>query len=110
MQRLASAYRVQEGRPPVELSDSLMEGDFQKLSQKAIDQQISFGYQPPERCRGQWNVIAQTDYRNRRPPTKELTERCNSMGYALLTVILALGIGSRGLVLVNRTWGVGQMA
>jgi hypothetical protein len=41
MQRLASELdRVQEGRPG-QLTDSLMEGDFQKLSQKAIDQQIS---------------------------------------------------------------------
>lgn len=41
MQRLASELdRVQEGRLG-QLSDSLMEGDFQKLSQKAIDQQIS---------------------------------------------------------------------
>jgi hypothetical protein len=41
MQRLASELdRVQEGRPGA-LTDSLMEGDFQKLTQKAIDQQIS---------------------------------------------------------------------
>lgn len=41
MQRLATELdRVQDGRPG-QLTDSLMEGDFQKLSQKAIDQQIS---------------------------------------------------------------------
>ena len=41
MQRLASELdRVQEGRPG-QLTDSLMDGDFQKLSQKSIDQQIS---------------------------------------------------------------------
>lgn len=41
MQRLASELdRVQEGRPGA-LTDSLMEGDFHKLTQKAIDQQIS---------------------------------------------------------------------
>ncbi len=41
MQRLATELdRVQEGRPG-QLTDSLMEGEFQKLGQKAIDQQIS---------------------------------------------------------------------
>ncbi len=41
MQRLATELdRVQEGRPGA-LTDSLMDGDFQKLTQKAIDQQIS---------------------------------------------------------------------
>ena len=41
MQRLAGELdRVQDGRPGA-LSDSLMDGDFQKLTQRAIDQQLS---------------------------------------------------------------------
>lgn len=41
MQRLASELdRVQDGRPG-QITDSLLDGDFQKLSQKVIDQQIS---------------------------------------------------------------------
>ena len=41
MQRLATELdRAQEGRPG-QLTDSLMEGDFQKLGQRAVDQQIS---------------------------------------------------------------------
>jgi len=41
MQRLASELdRVQEGRPGA-LSDSLMDGEFQKLTQRAVDQQLT---------------------------------------------------------------------
>ncbi len=41
MQRLASELdRVQDGRPG-QITDSLLDGDFQKLSQKMIDQQIA---------------------------------------------------------------------
>ena len=41
MQRLAGELdRVQDGRPGA-LSDSLMDGDFQKLTQRAIDQQLT---------------------------------------------------------------------
>jgi hypothetical protein len=41
LQRLADELdRVQDGRPGA-LSDSLMDGDFQKLTQRAIDQQLA---------------------------------------------------------------------
>jgi len=41
MQRLAGELdRVQEGRPGG-LTESLMEGDFRKLTQKYLDEQIS---------------------------------------------------------------------
>jgi hypothetical protein len=41
MQRLAGELdRVQDGRPGA-LSDSLMDGDYQKLTQRAIDQQLA---------------------------------------------------------------------
>ena len=41
MQRLAGELdRVQDGRPGA-LSDSLMDGDFQKLTQRSIDQQLT---------------------------------------------------------------------